>query len=536
MSCRSANAGIAGVGDAVLISADGVPDAREGHRQGVPPRPAGASTLSRCAVAACDFGHAGARRYCLPRVFLTMRAGSTVMVSDSAGKKNIHPSYSSAVRPNPVTCCCSRTKAASSCDRGEQHRPRRSSSRTRCARMLGELDVTRRKERGPEPQDLQGRATRSGGAPDDLDADAPGRAEPACMPAGKTVLELDRAYEGLTTGTVVAGATASGCARRRFSPTRASRQRRVHARRRARSRHARRARWRSTALSSIAAHVDGYDKSEATLAAGATQLEIDATGTGLAPGAHLLVSGGGSAEAARISLVSEGDGKTLVSLARALEEAYPLGDTDHLRQRGARHARRERAEEVLGSGDPSHPGQRFLLRRSPLALRARPDGRDAGYARRWRSSSATSAGREVEHARYERRERPALRARHRRERARLRAVRRRRVRRAAARAGATTSARATASVTDAPATWRPAASSRCPRRCRSWSRLSTAPMPAAAPSASRPRTRGAPCSTACARWDAPSPSSTTPTLRSRSAASPRRAPTGSRRAPGAACC
>jgi hypothetical protein len=118
----------------------------------------------------------------------------------------------------------------------------------------------------------------------------------------------------------------------------------------------------------FAARVDGYDRSESTLAAGATQLELAAAATGLAPGAHLLVAGGGAAESARVSLVSESQGKTLVSLARALEEAYPLVDTVIYGNAVPVTHGEGAPEEVLGSGDPSQPAQRFLLRRSPLAF------------------------------------------------------------------------------------------------------------------------------------------------------------------------
>jgi len=118
----------------------------------------------------------------------------------------------------------------------------------------------------------------------------------------------------------------------------------------------------------IAARIEGYDRSERTLAAGATQLEIAGTGTGLAPGAYLVVEGGGKAEAARVTLVAESFGNTLVSLARALEEAYPLADTVVYGNAVPVTHGAGAPEEVLGSGDPSQGAQRFMLRRSPLAF------------------------------------------------------------------------------------------------------------------------------------------------------------------------
>lgn len=190
---------------------------------------------------------------------------------------------------------------------------------------------------------------------------------PGSYVGGNTVLDLDRAYEGLTPGVVVA----AGDGHKLLAATVVAVQS-VGGKTRLTLGGA--LDWDLEVASlvihgpfKIAARIDGYDKSERTLAAGATQLEIAGTGTGLTPGAYLVVAGGGKAEAARVSLVSEGGANTLVSLARALEEPYPLGETVVYGNAVPVTHGAGAPEEVLGSGDPSQGAQRFLLRRSPLA-------------------------------------------------------------------------------------------------------------------------------------------------------------------------
>lgn len=195
---------------------------------------------------------------------------------------------------------------------------------------------------------------------------------PGVYGTGNTVLELDRAYEGLVPGVVVAAGEGSWL---RAATVVASESIGGKTRLTLEGELPRGRQVAGLAIYGpfkIAARIEGYDKSERTLAAGATQLEIAGAGTGLAPGAYLVVAGGGKAEAARVSLVSETGGNTLVSLARALEEAYPLGETVVYGNAVPVTHGASAPEEVLGSGDPSQGAQRFLLRRSPLAFVADP--------------------------------------------------------------------------------------------------------------------------------------------------------------------
>jgi hypothetical protein len=298
------------------------------------------------------------------------------MGSTPAGEKEIRVSYSSAARPMPGDLLLLADQVgvelATVASTGGAHagssEPRASIQLLHpLARMLGELDEFTGKEKGPAPKIFRVAPYDPAAQVTTLTSMLLGELS-GVYAAGKTVLELDRAYEGLKSGTVVA---AGDGLKLRATTVLANESIEGKTRLTLEGELDRDMRVAPLALYGpfeLAAHVDGYDKSDATLAAGATQLEIDATGTGLAPGAHLLVSGGGSAEAARISLVSEGGGKTLLSLARGLEEAYPLGDTIIYGNAVPVTHGASAPEEVLGSGDPSHPGQRFLLRRSPLAF------------------------------------------------------------------------------------------------------------------------------------------------------------------------
>jgi predicted phage baseplate assembly protein len=185
---------------------------------------------------------------------------------------------------------------------------------------------------------------------------------------GCTVLDLDRTYEELTAGAVIA---ASDGAKLRAATVMANDS--VEGKTRLTLDQALDADMQVARLViygpfELASRIDGYDRSEATLAAGATQLELAAAQTGLAPGAHLLVAGGGQVEGARVTAVSATGAKTVVSLARALENGYVLGDTVVYGNVVPVTHGATAPDEVLGSGDPSQPSQRFLLRRSPLAF------------------------------------------------------------------------------------------------------------------------------------------------------------------------
>lgn len=116
-----------------------------------------------------------------------------------------------------------------------------------------------------------------------------------------------------------------------------------------------------------AMHVAGYDHSEATLAAGASQLDIAGAPTGLAAGLDVVIADSAHAEGARITQVLPLADRVQVSLSRPLDFAYALGDALIYGNVAQVTQGSGASDEVLGNGDPSAAPQRFTLRRSPLA-------------------------------------------------------------------------------------------------------------------------------------------------------------------------
>jgi hypothetical protein len=114
-------------------------------------------------------------------------------------------------------------------------------------------------------------------------------------------------------------------------------------------------------------HVSGFDYSEATLAAGASQLDISGAPKDLAGGLDLVISDGTHVEGARITQVLPADDHVQISLARPLDFAYTLGDAVVYGNVAPLTHGASAPDEVLGSGDPSVAPQRFELRRFPLA-------------------------------------------------------------------------------------------------------------------------------------------------------------------------
>lgn len=128
-----------------------------------------------------------------------------------------------------------------------------------------------------------------------------------------------------------------------------------------------------TALSGAFEHrmrVQGWNRSEAWLEAGATEIEIDGAPAGLSAGAQLVLDDGRSAEAVRIGRVQAVVGRQpvqRVSLLRPSEARYFLADLQVYGNVAAlSHGAGDR-DETVGSGNPQLATQRFTLKRWPLA-------------------------------------------------------------------------------------------------------------------------------------------------------------------------
>ncbi|MGH7391902.1 MAG: putative baseplate assembly protein [Candidatus Rokuibacteriota bacterium] len=123
-----------------------------------------------------------------------------------------------------------------------------------------------------------------------------------------------------------------------------------------------------------AMRVDGHDRSEASMLPAATRITFDGPVTGLKPGDHLVIEGGGHAEGVRISALSVVQGDTAADVEGRLEHAYPLaGTVVYGNVVEATHGETV-ADQLLGSGDHSQAGQRFALKRQPTTFLHDPEG------------------------------------------------------------------------------------------------------------------------------------------------------------------
>ncbi len=201
---------------------------------------------------------------------------------------------------------------------------------------------------------------------------------PGVIGAGQTNLVLDRSYDELTEGDVLVAS--DGVQHLALSLHSASV---MGSRTRLRFASALPASLRVASLRLLGpyepgARVDGYNRSEASLPVGCSQLDLIGANLGLSAGNWLLLDAGEAAAqapvATRISRVEQQGGNTRVSLARPLEAAWPLASTQVFGNVVAMGHGASGDEEILGSGDPAQAPQRFMLRRAPLAFVPDPAG------------------------------------------------------------------------------------------------------------------------------------------------------------------
>ncbi len=194
---------------------------------------------------------------------------------------------------------------------------------------------------------------------------------PGVYQAGSTVLNLDKSYDGLTEKSLVAASdgqhhysyvvrsaqTVEGKTRLIVNGTVAGTLRV--------------AQLQIFAGFEYAMRIDGYDRADGELIAGTSQLRLIGTGLGFSAGAYVILDDGAvgqSASGVRLTQVAESNGVTLVSLARPLERKFQLADTIVYGNIVPTSHGASVAEEVLGSGNPDMPNQRFALRRTPVSF------------------------------------------------------------------------------------------------------------------------------------------------------------------------
>jgi hypothetical protein len=112
-------------------------------------------------------------------------------------------------------------------------------------------------------------------------------------------------------------------------------------------------------------HVDGYNKSTASLAAGVSSISLDGQVKGLAPGRRLILESATASEGARILNVQLHTHYTHVDLEEPLQSSFPLTGTTVLGNVAQVTQGSTVIESPLGSGDQSEANQTFTLHQKP---------------------------------------------------------------------------------------------------------------------------------------------------------------------------
>ena len=112
-------------------------------------------------------------------------------------------------------------------------------------------------------------------------------------------------------------------------------------------------------------HVDGYNKSTASLAAGVSSISLDGQLKGLAPGRRLILQSAAACEGVRISSVLLKPTSTDLDLEEPLQNSFPLASTTVLGNVTEVTQGSSVVESPLGSGDQSHANQTFALHQGP---------------------------------------------------------------------------------------------------------------------------------------------------------------------------
>lgn len=198
---------------------------------------------------------------------------------------------------------------------------------------------------------------------------------PSIYQSGQTTLELEKTYEGLVAGALVAAGDGLQHRVHRIHDTRT-----IDGRTRLTLAGALTGTLRVASLQIHAdfeytMRVEGFDRADTHIAAGVSQLDLLGTALGFTAGMHVILDDGAAdaaPEGARLTQVAEVDGHTRVSLARPLQRDFSLARTVIYGNVAPASHGVSVAAEILGSGDPAVSGQRFELRRSPLSFMPDP--------------------------------------------------------------------------------------------------------------------------------------------------------------------
>jgi len=120
--------------------------------------------------------------------------------------------------------------------------------------------------------------------------------------------------------------------------------------------------------------VDGYNRSTASLPAGATHITLDGVLTGLAAGRYLVLEDSNGAEAVRVTTVAVNNGNTDIDLEAGTSAAHALSDTSVLGNVVEITQGQSVIENPLGSGDQSQANQVFQLHQNPTTFVHDPQG------------------------------------------------------------------------------------------------------------------------------------------------------------------
>lgn len=190
---------------------------------------------------------------------------------------------------------------------------------------------------------------------------------PLLLPASTLELELDKIYEGIAAGDVLVLSDGQQAIARTVASTTLSDEHLRVTFTTALGSAAREATLRIHGPFEQSMRVDGYDRSEGVLAAGAKQLVLSGAEAELQPTQYLVVADGSNAEGTRVRSVERGAATLTVDLETPLEHAYALADAEVFANVAAVSHGQTVVEQILGSGDRSSAAQSFTLRQSPLA-------------------------------------------------------------------------------------------------------------------------------------------------------------------------